>query len=246
MLVMGCPQFQPQDEVEFKNLVAPIPQMEIGLTHPDSSGLFLPFHSFDNFDVDHTIGEVLTNLQTISHQYRVTSQPDLPSMLTIPEIHDLASFVLHTLLQPPHPEILVSISECIRYGLCIYMFLLHGPTYYSHAVILSTLVLRLQHQLEALVPQGLLCEEAHTWTLSMGLVGSVGTEAHEWFSKQCAIISSRLAIHDWEFVSHQLERIAWLPSVMCEMAFRQSWEAIITSQTQTITSLVGVKADVDE
>jgi len=244
MLVMGFPQFQFQDDMKFRNGIAPIPQWEISPVQPHELGSLPTPLPLDEFDIDPTVKEVLIQLQAISHQYQINSQSSIPPILTIAEIHDLASFALHILLQHPQSEMPASISECIRYGLCIYMFILHGPTYYSHAAILNTLVLQLQHQIMALVSQKALCGEVQTWIYSMGLVGSIGTETHDWFLKQSAMVSNRLEIDSWELVKSQLESIVWLPNMMCEMVFRQTWETIITAPART--SPVGVKHEVDE
>ena len=234
MLVKGFPQFLPEDNLSFRSGVASSPQWKMTA---DESYPVLGSSLFDDLDIDPIVRQSLMQLKAISQRYKITSQSTIPPILTIAEIHDLASFVLHSLLQPPHLDVPASISECLRDGICTYMFILHGPTYYSHAAILSTLVVQLQHRLEPLLPQNILCQEAQTWFICMGLVGSIGSEAHEWFSQQAATLSSRFGIHDWELVKRQLESVVWLPNMMCEMVFRESWEAIINSQL--ITSTVG-------
>ena len=244
MLVMGCPQFQAQDDLNFWNGGVPALEWECSPSPSSNFGSVLTPPIMQNSDIDPTIREILTQLQAISRQYQIKNQSSIPPVLTVTEVHDLANFVLHTLLQSPHPESVTSISEWLRTGLCIHMFVLHGPTYYSHAAILNTLVLQLQHQFEMLISQEVLCKAAQVWILSMGLVGSMGTDSHQWFLKQCAVASSRLGISDWDQIRAQLEAIAWLPHMMCEMVFRQSWDAVLG--TKSLLPEARVKIEIEK
>jgi hypothetical protein len=62
-------------------------------------------------------------------------------------------------------------SECLRYGLSLYMFIIHGRTYYSHVNILNALVLQLEHYLGPLLSFIERQDSLFVWFLSVGITG---------------------------------------------------------------------------
>ncbi|KAM7198117.1 hypothetical protein V8F33_005175 [Rhypophila sp. PSN 637] len=107
----------------------------------------------------------------------------------------------HTSEMAPDPS---PISECIRYAMTIYMFITQGPTYYSHHVILNTVMGKFIEHLKQLHTKSL-AEEAtasetsspnhtnqytqrrilrdplDTWLIAIGLVAATGTPHYQWF-----------------------------------------------------------------
>jgi hypothetical protein len=224
MLVMGCPQFQPQDDFGFGDGIPPRDSIQL-FGHQNPTLLELA-----DLDLDPTVEDTLIRLRFILDQSE-TSNPEGASTLTTTDLHELACLVLHKLLTlssyNPGPR---STSECIRYATCIYMFIIHGPTYYSHATILSNLILQLRHHLEIFLSSSDYQYQFTIWLLSVGLVGSLGMESHQWFAKQTAALSARLDVRSWDHAEIALRSVLWYNTKYTSM-FRQIWVQIIESSS---------------
>ncbi|KAH8587135.1 hypothetical protein B0O99DRAFT_38236 [Bisporella sp. PMI_857] len=242
MLVTGMPQFKTQDYLS--QGTAPISQWELvslgTLQEVDSCLATL----IPNLDID--IQNVLLRLRTLFHEGSQTTTSLGPCLLQTTAVHDLAALVIHDLLPSPYvPNDLPSISEAVRYALCIYMFILHGPTYYSHTAILHALILKLHSHLDALSFKDSDLLALKFWLLSMGLVGSIGFMVHEKFANQASILSAATEIKRWNQVKAALMTILWLdhPS---ELSFLQAWTRILTlNQSSTLCSGVTFKGTND-
>jgi hypothetical protein len=224
MLVMGSPQFQIQDDFGFGDGTPPLNSMQ------PSQHQLSDLLEFADLGLDPTVEDTLIRLRVIFSQHERSNLDGASETLTITtELHELACFVLHKLLTLPfHNPGPKSASECIRYATCIYMFIIHGPTYYSHATILSNLVLQLRDHLEIFLSSSHHQYPLNLWLLSVGLVGSLGIESHQWFADQTAAQSEILGIKSWDYVKSALQSVLWYDTKYTKM-FRQAWVQIIES-----------------
>ncbi|TVY73474.1 hypothetical protein LSUE1_G005236 [Lachnellula suecica] len=222
MLVMGSPQFQTQDNRGIGDGICSIPEWDsLGTaTHP--SGTLI---NLDELHLDPTILDVFLRLQILFRRHEEEWSSDILSTTT--GLHDLTCFVLHRLLVSPSPGTNpTTISECVRYAISTLMFIIHGRTYYSHAAILRTLVLQLRDNLELIATSSGSQSPLLIWLLLVGMVGSVGTEAHPWFASQAAALSATLDLRSWSDVDRILRSILWLETNHHTM-FRQLWEPML-------------------
>ncbi|TVY89827.1 hypothetical protein LAWI1_G005890 [Lachnellula willkommii] len=220
MLVTGAPQFQTQDDFGFGSGIGSIPQWQLaGL---DSENMALA-----DLDVDPAMSNIISRLRIIFHEPRF-------SRLTSTELHDLTCYVSHKLLllpplSPANP-IRSAISECLRYALALYMLILHGTTYYSHADLASTIMIYLKTHLEALARMNYVHGPLGTWAISMGMVAGVGTKDHQWFMDQARMAKIAFGLQTWEDVLVSLENILWIRTEQPEL-FRQKWREILKVTT---------------
>ncbi|KAH9222402.1 hypothetical protein DL95DRAFT_173440 [Leptodontidium sp. 2 PMI_412] len=221
MLVTGSPQFEVQDDYGNGDGIAPIDQWQSALafeTHnPDHLGS-------SGSGLDHSIETILARLRSI---FNLTQDLETRKDLNTNDLHDLTCFVLHKLLLPSHIQ-LTAISECVRYALAIYMFVIHGPTYYSHAAILHQITLVLQNRLQELEQSQDMDVSLFLWCLSVGLSASTGTEEHDWFFNRAATSTHSLGIETHDSVEFYLRNIFTL-DVRSETMFRGAWGPIFAS-----------------
>ncbi|KAJ5310320.1 Cytochrome P450 61 [Penicillium atrosanguineum] len=139
MLIMGHPQFDTQDDFGIGDGIPPIPewQLDPAATHELPETIL---------DVDYDVRNVFIRLRNVFQRIQNMQFPNT-------QLHDLTSFVIHRLLYLPLDAANVQrspISECIRCAVLIYMFIIQGPTYYSHAIMLNTVVISLIENLSRL------------------------------------------------------------------------------------------------
>ena len=213
---MRQPQFETQDDFGAGSGIPPIPEWQIDplVTNMD---MWLPCES----RCDNDIGNVLMRLRIIFHQKKQT--PLEPSCL-----HDLTCFVIHRLLSTaPDPRTTLSspYSECIRYAVSSYMFIVQGPTYYPHSAILQDLMVRYIHCLKQTESSLCAFDELDVWLHAIGLVATTGTTDYQWFACRTGIISSALSLYTWEDVFPYLRGVLWLDLPRVEAMFRPHWDA---------------------
>ncbi|KAF2191369.1 hypothetical protein K469DRAFT_732760 [Zopfia rhizophila CBS 207.26] len=209
LIVMQSPQFPTQKDSGVGDGIAPISQW-----HEAATSLRDPVPPpLDNLDLDPAIGEILFRLRNLFHEPR---RFDLSNT----DLHDLTCFVLHRLLlwspQSTHRDIspAPAISECVRYAVALYMLIIHGPTYFSHARLQYNTTLQLRAHLEGSLASLLLSYGSLAlWLLSVGMVASDGTPECHWFTTQAGTAIS-------SFVS------IWLKTQQAEYLFRQRWEEV--------------------
>ena len=223
MLVTGAPQFQTQDDFGSGSGIDSIPQWQLASTDPDSQPRLL-----DDLDIDPAMSNILARLRNIFHQPRL-------SRLTSTELHDLTCFVTHRLLLLPPLSPTNSkrsaISECLRYALALYMLIIHGTTYYSHADLANTIILQLKTHLKALAEKKYVHGPLGIWVVSMGMAAAIGTTDHQHFMDQARTATIALRLHTWEDVLVGLESILWMRTEQLEEPFRQKWEEILKVTT---------------
>jgi hypothetical protein len=230
MLVTGTPQFQIQDETGLIDKLGPVTKLEaVPLrAHQEPS-----LAAFADFDIDPVVDEVLTRSRVIFRRFGITDLQNSPAKLSVADRQDLASFIIHRLLLLPCPINMDTesaiVSEAIRYGISIYMFIIHGPTYYSYMSILKELVLHLKYHLTSMSSIADVHEALSTWLFSIGIVASVGTEDNDWFVTHISALSIQLNLQNWEGVRANLKSVLWLEGTF-EMMFQQAWEQIFHSR----------------
>lgn len=223
MIVTGLPQFEVQNDYGNGDGIAPIDQWEYALgsvyddpDHLGSRGLGL----------DPSIEAIFVRLQNVLNP---TYDLESRTFLNTNELHDLTCFVLHKLLLP-FPTQLTTMSECVRYAMAIYMFVVHGPTYYSHAAILRQIALTFQKHLQALAQFPDMNVSLFIWCLSVGMSASIGTDAQEWFHNHATNNSHSLGIKTWDDVKSCLVGIFALDT-RSEAMFRGAWDPILDSNS---------------
>ena len=219
MLVMRQPQFDAQDDFGTGSGIPPIPEWQLDFSATDES----LWHPDEDICDVHT-RNVFMRLRNVFHQANRT--PLAPTRL-----HDLASYVIHRLLSAsPDPRAFQPslYSSCIRHALVLYMFVIQGPTYYTHAVILQDIVAQYILHLEQLESTFRVYEALDVWLCAVGLVAATGTQEYQWFSSRAATIATSLALTGWEEVFANLQSILWLDIPHGELMFRPHWDELFS------------------
>ncbi|KXH50759.1 hypothetical protein CSIM01_01608 [Colletotrichum simmondsii] len=172
-------------------------------------------------EIENEVENVLRRLRSIFR--RAQQVPLQPTRL-----HDLSCFVIHRLLLSspeaagPHS----ASSESVRLATILYIFIIQGPTYYSHAVIFNTIVNRLMESLEDLVPYAHSCNSLFVWLLTVGMVASQGTQHYTWLTGLARDVVALTQVKSWVSVLACLRSVLWLDVVHGEDIFRPHWETI--------------------
>jgi hypothetical protein len=159
--------------------------------------------------------------------------PATPRQYTLSstDIHDLTCFVVHKLLlwSPPsqsdnylqHP----ALSESVRHALVLYMLIVQGPTYFTHAGLQYATVLKLRAQLEhAWFPMLPDHGSFAIWLLSVGMVAADGMPECHWFTIQALAAADALELRTWGDIVERLRDIVWLDSQAAELLFKSKWQ----------------------
>lgn len=226
MLIMGHPQFNTQNDSGIGDGIPPIPEWQLNPAVTNE----LP--ELTVIDVDNEVSNVFIRLRNVFQQTQNTQ-------LLTTQLHDLTSFVIHRLLHkdsdkaaPASPPI----SECIRYAIILYMFVIQGPTYYSHAIILNTIVTHLRENLKCLDTAPRVYNSLDVWLLTIGMVASTGTGHYQWFMEKACDVSTALQLSDCEDALTRTKSILWLETTQTEILCRHHWEAIIGTGMRTLPS----------
>ena len=145
-------------------------------------------------------------------------------------LHDLACFVIHRLLlSVPDPALsLTSVNtERMRYAIILYMFIVHGPTYYSHTIIMETIVTRLMDFMRSYEFGTYAYTSFDVWLSMVGTVASAGTVHYRWFLEKMEIMATSLCLSSWKDVFSHLSHILWLDSRKCRDLFHYHWEIVL-------------------
>ena len=216
MVVTQAPQFLTQDDCSAEDGIAPISQWHEASMH-DRTPTILSTPLLDPH-----IEDVLSRLHHLfdSSQYSLSST----------DIHDLTCYVVHRLLHwspQPQPDDLppdLSTSGIIRYGMILYMLIIQGPTYFSHARLQYAITLKLQAQMEH-TWLNMLCNHGSLalWLLSVGMVASEGTPEEQWFTDQTRMAAMALSLNFPDESIHHLREIIWFDSPIATSLFEQKW-----------------------
>ncbi|KAK2882372.1 hypothetical protein FQN49_000427 [Arthroderma sp. PD_2] len=221
MIVMGYPQFETQTDAGIGDGIPPIPEWQLASAalHDD-----LPAE-LNCIDVDYTVWNVFIRLCNTFKRAQCVPLPPT-------KLHDLTCFVIHRLLFPTSDMASPQkspVAECIRYAIILYMFLVQGPTYFSHAVILSTIVLRFKEYIEKLVPTPRPYDLLDLWLFSIGTVASTGTAHCWWFTENLQSVIARLRLGSWDDAFVLIKSVLWLETPRAEGIFRPHWDSIFST-----------------
>lgn len=109
------------------------------------------------------------------------------------------------------------------------MFIIHGPTYYSHAVILNTMVARFMEHLKQLESTPRVYDSLDVWLLAIGMVASTGTAHYQWFMKRARAIAASLQLGNGNDALIRIKSVLWLETLQGEDIFRPHWDAILSA-----------------
>lgn len=219
MIVMQIPQFPAQDESEPDDGIAPITrwyQASSNINNLVPTVLHIPL-------LDPGIADVLCRLHNLfdSSQYNLSSN----------ELHDLTCYVIHKLLlwepELQNDRIMCDLtaSGVVRHATVLYLLIIHGPTYFSHARLQYATALKLQAQMEYSWLNMLFNHGALTlWLLSVGMVASDGIPEGQWFRSQAHKASKALDLRTWDDIVVRLRGIVWLDATAAEPLFQQKWQ----------------------
>ena len=213
MLVMRQPQFEAQDDFGTGSGVPPIPEWQLGSFVADE-GMWYP----DASSCDMSTLNVFMRLRNVFQEANRT--PLAPTRL-----HDLACFVLHRVLagMPDKFQMPTPYSACIRYAIALYMFIIQGPTYYSHAVIMHDIVTQYILHLKELESSFHVYDALDVWLHAIGLVAASDTANYQWFANRTGTIITSLGLHVWGDVFPCIKRVLWLDVTNGEAIFCTHW-----------------------
>lgn len=215
---MGYPQFETQDDLGIGNGIPPVPEWQLGSTSIDDNS-----SEISSVVTDHAVRNVFIRLHILFQ--RAQRIPFTPS-----RFHNLTCFVVHRLLLSA-PDTGKSqsapITECIRHGVLLYMFITQGSTYYSHGVILNTLVTRFIEHLEQLELTPGVYDSLGVWLLAVGMVASFDTTHYDVLVERARDIAARLALDNWNDALICIKSVLWLDTGQGEDMFRPQWDLIL-------------------
>jgi len=220
LLVSGSPQFETQDDSGRGDGICAVSQWQSPFSVKDTGSHLL---DFDKLDLDPALRNIANRLRSILHS---------PAILSATDLHDLTCFTLHRLLSlPPLPSVgfpEFNTSECMRYAISAYMFIIHGPTYYSHVHLLNTLIIQLKSHINSMLSWRECQDSMLLWLLSVGAVASIGTNENDWFCNEAGTIAGTLGARGWDDIEMHLSKVLWL-GTRSSVLFQQTWEDILAS-----------------
>lgn len=229
MLVTGHPQFRTQNN---RGRGSGIPAIPEWLQEPSTDTDGLPDDIRD--DIDDAVWDVFMRLRNI---FRSTSARAFGNT----RLHDLACFTIHRLL-PSAVELeeafLSPLTECLRYSIIIYMFVMQGPTYYSHDVILDTVLSRLSAHMDLSWATKQMYDVLDVWFLAVAMAASSDTRHYDRFEAKARIVVSALEL-DIVDVKKHMRGVLWLNKEGAERQFLGHWAGLTgEGGHDTFTSLM--------
>ena len=223
MLVTAIPQFETEDELGHGSGISSILQWH------SASGIVDPQEMPPNFlHVEPAIRNILVRLRSIFHQPQ-------HSQLTTTDLHDLTCFVVHKvlLMAPLSGSSLerLALSECLRFAIALYMLIIHGTTYYSHAHLANAILGQLRRHLITFTRTDYIRGPIGLWILSVATISTIGVADHHWFKEQMAMVATTLGLHNWEDVVSHLQNVLWTTTPQGEI-FQQIWEEVLTNSVR--------------
>jgi hypothetical protein len=219
MIITQTPQFLARNEHGPDDGIAPIPRWYEASSNINDSVptvLHTPL-------LDPEIADVLCRLHNLfdSSQYQLSSN----------DLHDLTCYAIHRLLlwepklQTDGVMCDLTTSGIVRHATVLYLLIIHGPTYFSHAHLQYATALKLQAQMEYSWLNMLFNHGNLTlWLLSVGMVAAAGIPEGQWFTSQAHKAAEALDLRTWDDVVCRLRGIVWLDSAAAESSFQQKWQ----------------------
>ncbi|KAL2821213.1 hypothetical protein BJX63DRAFT_379652 [Aspergillus granulosus] len=225
MLIMGHPQFNTQDDIGIGDGIPVVPEWQMDLTSPYDEPP--PLNGLQ-IDIDFPVRNVLIRLRNAFNRAQGTPFPST-------RLHDLTCFVIHRLLlSTPRSTVPSSpLTESIRHAIILYMFIIHGPTYYSHAVIMNSIVIRFIENLTALelIPRP--HDSLDVWFTAIGMVASAGTPSYHWFLRKAQTLASdsdsTICLRHWADILAHIKSLLWMDTPAAESIFQPHWDAMLTN-----------------
>jgi hypothetical protein len=147
----------------------------------------------------------------------------------------LTCYILHKLLawspdtSQPGNLSLISTSHCIQYAIALYMLIVHGPTYFSHMHLQSSLVMELKSNLGSLPPtSAILHGPLALWIFTVGMVASQDASTCAWFTTKAMPIARDLELYSWDEISQCIKGVLWYRTQHAEEQFRRLWEEALS------------------
>jgi hypothetical protein len=226
MVVLQLPQFPAQNDSGEGDGVPPISRWFEAATTSRNTALT----TFANLNLEPEVEEVFSRLQFLLSD---TRNPGLSTT----DLHDLTCFVLHRLIRPAQTNqndgtYDRAASECIRHATVLYMLIIHGPAYFSHAQLQYTTAAQLKANLDHL--SSFRSPNHHSlilWFLSVGMVASDGTPDCMWFMEYARKVGEELGVFSWEQVLFHLKSVIWLGKQQAEIVFQRKWDGIWAANT---------------
>ncbi|EGY18141.1 C6 zinc finger domain-containing protein [Verticillium dahliae VdLs.17] len=193
MLIMGHPQFETQDDAGIGDGIPPIPEWQLEPVGLDDGHVDLA-----PYEIDYAVSNVVGRLRSV---FRQAEQVHFSTT----RLHDLTCFVVHRLLRTsPDPPMSAPspMSQCLRYATALYMFIIQGPTYYPHTVIMGDVIRKLIENREQLDPSPF-----DIWIFTIGLAASVGTAQYQWFLERARAAATSLQLREWSHGLYEYERL---------------------------------------
>jgi hypothetical protein len=214
MLIMGHPQFDTQDDMGTGHGIPPTPEWQLSLNAIQEAPPELTY-----LEIDDEVKEVFIRLRSVFQRAQ-----RIPFTSTL--LHDLAGFVIHRLL-PSARDITnetAPLTECVRYAIILYMFIMQGPTYFTHVVIFSQILGRFVEHLQRREQNTQ--DPIDVWFLAVGMVASTGTPHYLWFRDTARATAVSLHLSTWDDASVYIKNMLWLETRQGEGIFRPHWDAI--------------------
>ncbi|KAH9866761.1 hypothetical protein J1614_008454 [Plenodomus biglobosus] len=223
LILTHRPQFTTQDDFGTGVGIAPIsPWTEVARTSK-----VCQTSPFDDLDLDPTTSKTLWLLRELLHNSE-------PSVTSTTNFHDMTCFVLHRMLgqpsvigsenDPANPPM----NECVRKSIALYMLMIHGPTYFSHADLQKALVQDLRTRLGYLLSSLLLSHSSVAlWLLSVGIIASKDRDDLQWFRDRAKGVVLTLNLFTWEMILVRIRTVLWFSSWQIETLVRDHWTAIL-------------------
>jgi multisubunit Na+/H+ antiporter MnhF subunit len=227
MLIMGHPQFETQDDFGIGDGIPPIPEWQL-----ESTAMCADTFDLSSIEIDFAVLNVFIRLRNVFQRAQ-----QIPFSTT--QIHDLTCFVVHRLLLSASDTTssqIAPMTECIRCAIILYMFIVQGPTYYSHAVILNTIVIRLVEHLKYLALATRVLDSLDIWLVTIGMVASTGTAHHKIFIERARVIAASLHLENFRDTLVHIKNVLWLETTQSEDVFRPHWDAVFSVADQTESS----------
>ncbi len=218
MLIMGHPQFPVQDDGGTGEGIPPIAEWHMcpsaleDDTVPELSWII----------DDDTVKTALVRLRCV---FRCAEAEAFSGT----KIHDLAIFVTHQLLlSAPDTKDLSSspATECSRYALILYMFMIQGPTDYSHLVILNSILTKFTRHLDQFESISHVYDSLDIWLLMIGMMASAGTPNYSHFTRKTRDACDYLELTDFYDALTYMKSICWLGGTRGEELLRPLWDAV--------------------
>lgn len=222
MLIMGHPQFETQDDAGIGDGIPPIPEWQLEPVGLDDCHVDLA-----PYEIDYAVSNVVGRLRSV---FRQAEQVHFSTT----RLHDLTCFVVHRLLRTsPDPPMSAPspMSQCLRYATALYMFIIQGPTYYPHTVIMGDVIRKLIENREQLDPSPF-----DIWIFTIGLAASVGTAQYQWFLERARAAATSLQLREWSHVLAHTRAILWSETLCEGDIFRPAWDDILCSPSSRTAS----------